>query len=190
MHNVLYCYKKGFLKSFLFVLFSILSIVISLFLNKIILRKLLENEIFYEFENVILKKILTPEKFEVFLKYFNIGDSFIARDVIISNFVNIFFNRIIFIILIFIIFFIFRVLKKYIYRMVKIAKKIPTIGMLDGFLGALCGVLKASIYLMIFSVFCFIIIVITKDQLKFLNNNVINSTYLFFLFYKIAYFIK
>ena len=174
----------------MFVLFSILSVILSCFFNKLILNKLLENEIFYEFQNKILKNVAIPKEFEDLTKNFNLGDGFIAGDVIISNLVNIFFSKVIFIILIFIIFFIFRVFKKYIYKIVRMAKKMPAIGMLDGILGALCGVLKASIYLLVFSVFCFIIIFITRDELKFLNNKVINSTYLFFLFYKIACFIK
>ena len=74
--------------------------------------------------------------------------------------------------------------------MVRIARKMPAIGMLDGILGALCGVLKASIYLIIFSVLCFVLIIITRNELSFLNFEIINSTYLFFLFYKIAYLIK
>ena len=189
-HNVFSCYKKGFLKSLIFILCSFLGIVVSCFLNKLILKKLLENEVFYEFEKIILKNFKVPKEFEGLAKNFNLGEGFIAKDVIISNLVNIFLSRIIFIILIFIIFFIFRVFRKYLYKMVRIARKMPAIGMLDGILGALCGVLKASIYLIIFSVLCFVLIIITRNELSFLNFEIINSTYLFFLFYKIAYLIK
>ena len=66
----------------------------------------------------------------------------------------------------------------------------PVIGFLDGFLGAVCGVLKAFIFLFIFAVICYVVVILTRDELKFLNSNIINSTYLFFLFYKIIYFLK
>lgn len=69
-------------------------------------------------------------------------------------------------------------------------KKLPIIDGLDGFLGAVFGALEATVFVLAVAGGCFLLIMATQDGLSFLNLEVIKSTNLFFLFYRILPFIK
>ena len=103
---------------------------------------------------------------------------------------KLFTSRVVFVLLFFTISAFFRAFKRYVFKIAKAIKKMPVLGALDGILGGVCGVFKAFLFLVFFAVICFIIITLTQDSLKLLNNKVINSTYLFFLFYKIINFTR
>lgn len=178
------------MKSLISVFSYVFGMIVSQVLGKIFLSNLIKSSLMSGVEDVLIKNFNITENMEKTLKGFKFFDIPFLGDAIGNNVVKIFLSRIFFIVLFFCIFSIFRVFKNYLLKLTKIAKKLPIIGELDGLLGALCGVLKAFIFLFIFAVVCFILIILTKDQLFFLNNNIINSTYLFYLFYKITNFLR
>ena len=189
-HNVINCYKKGFMKSLISVFSYVFGMIVSHVLGKFFLSNFIKSSLMSGVEDALIKNFNIAENMEKTLKGFKFFDIPFLGDTIGNNIVKVFLGRIFFVALFFCIFSIFRVLKKYLLKLTKIAKKLPIIGELDGLLGALCGVLKSFIFLFIFAVVCFILIILTKDQLFFLNNNCINSTYLFYLFYKITNFLR
>ena len=169
----------------------LVGILISHFLGKFLLKKLFKVGIAYSFSDILLDRFnFSNDGLEKFIFGGNFDNSsFLKRD-IKDKMYRIFFSKAMFVILFLSIFSFFKVVKSYILKFTKFVRKMPVIGFLDGFLGAVCGVLKAFIFLFIFAVICYVIVILTRDELKFLNSNIINSTYLFFLFYKIIYFLK
>ena len=180
-HNVFYCYKKGFVKSLISTISYAIGILMSHFLCRFVLKTILKTAIFCELEEKIFKNFYISDSLKNIFLDFGDPNSFITK---------FFLNKVLFIILFFSLFSFFRVIRRYIFKLTKKVRKFPIIGAIDGFLGAVCGILKAFIFLFIFAVMCFIVIMLTNNEFKFLNTNIIDSTYLFYMFYKVTYFLK
>ena len=183
-HNVFYCYKKGFVKSLISTISYIVGIIISHFCCRFLLKTILKSVIFSSIEDKIFKNFYVSDGLKKFFSDFGGSNRFEG------DFSNFFLNKVLFIILFFSLFSFFRAIKRYIFKLTRKVRKFPIIGAVDGFLGAICGILKAFVFLFIFAIICFVVIVLTKNEFKFLNTNVVDSTYLFYMFYKITYFLK
>ena len=188
-YNVFLCYKKGFLKSLALILNYFLGIVASYFLSFYILKKISQSSFFNLIEDEFFKNFNLSNGLKNISSAFS-NDGFSLNSTIGSNLFNIFFSRIIFLVLFFLISFIFKIIRKYIFQLAKNLKKVRSIGKLDGFLGAICGILKAFIFLFLIALVYFVLLILTGDKVIFFNTKTVNSTYLFFLFYKITYFFK
>ncbi len=189
-YNVFYCYRKGFVKSFVSAVSYCIGLVVSHIFGGFILKNILKNSVVNEIEDRVLKNFNFSDGFKNVFNGLEGFNSHICNNSFASSFFKVILSRILFILIFFFTFSFFRFIKRYIFKLTRKVRKTPIFGAIDGLLGALCGVLKAFIFLFIFAIICFIVIALTKDELNFLNTKTINSTYLFFLFYKITYFLK
>lgn len=181
-HNVFCCYKNGFFRSLVSIISYVVGFVISHLMGKSLLKNVFKSSVFSIIEDSISQTSCnTP--IGVALNSF-IENSFGG------SLAKLFTTRVVFVLLFFTISAFFRAFKNYIFKLARAIKNMPVLGALDGILGGVCGVLKAFLFLIFFAVICFILITLTQDSWKLLNSKVINSTYLFFLFYKIINFTK
>ncbi len=181
-HNVFCCYKNGFFRSLVSIISYVVGFVISHLMGKSLLKNVFKSSVFSIIEDSISQTSCnTP--IGVALNSF-IENSFGG------SLAKLFTTRVVFVLLFFTISAFFRAFKSYIFKLARAIKNMPVLGALDGILGGVCGVLKAFLFLIFFAVICFILITLTQDSWKLLNSKVINSTYLFFLFYKIINFTK
>ena len=178
------------MRSLISVIGYFIGIIVSHLLGKFFFKSVIGSAVLNSIEDSLIKNLNITKNMENALKDFNFIGNPILESTLGSNIIKIFLNRILFVAVFFSIFSIFRFIKRYILRFTRIMRKLPIFGFFDGFLGALCGVLKAFIFLFIFAIVCFIIIIVTEDKLFFLNNSCVNSTFLFFLFYKVTNFLK
>ena len=183
------CYKKGFFNSLVLILNYFLEIVISYFLSFYILKKISQTDVFNLIEDEFFKNYNLSDSLKNISAAFSKNNLYLTNT-IGSNLFNIFFSRIVFLILFFLISFIFKFIKKYIFKFARKIKKTSLGGSIDGFLGVICGILKAFITLFLIAIIYFILLILTGDKFVFFSTKTVNSTYLFFLFYKITYFFK
>lgn len=162
--SVMYGYKKGFLNGFISVLSCFFSFLFAGFLGKFFLR----SSIF---------GALSSLKFNDFTSNFN---SKLEPTKIFGGFSNYLF----FWILVFVFLMGFKRFFKKLFFVTGFLKKIPIVNDLDGLLGGIFGALEAAIFLLAVAFICFVVIFFTKNSLKFLNVEVVNSTKLFYMFYK------
>lgn len=180
--SVLYGYRKGFLNGVVSIISYIFSFLFANFLGRFFLRSSIFN----------LLSSFNIFNLNEFLINFNMpiekNNSDFKR--VFENFNLPLSNYLFFWILLFILFIGFKRLFNKLFNLIYFIKKMPIIKNLDGILGAIFGVLEAVIFLIAIAGACFLIVKITNNNLKFLNLKIIESTNLFFLFYKILYFIK
>lgn len=82
-----------------------------------------------------------------------------------------------------ILFALFMVIVRMLARFLKGIDHIPVIGKLNNFLGAVLGVLKASLIIYIIALFADMFVIFTGNGNDILNTDIINSTYIFSIFY-------
>lgn len=104
---------------------------------------------------------------------------------IVDNFIGPLIIILLEVILFAILFIFIRLFFRWLVRVTSGIRRVPVIGTVNGLLGAVMGALLAVAYLMIAGMIIDIIILFTGDGLTAVNMQVINSTNLFLLFYKI-----
>lgn len=177
--SVIYGYRKGFLNGFISLLSCFFSFLVANFFGRFVLQSSVFGFLnFLNLNDVVLNLVgNSPKKKSVFEGFFNSSG-------------NTFSTYLVFWCLIFALSVGFKRLFKKLFFLTNFLKKIPILNELDGLLGGVFGLMEAIIFLVAVAFGCFILIIITKNNLKFLNSEVIDSTKLFFLFYKILSLIK
>lgn len=89
------------------------------------------------------------------------------------------------IVLFFIIFILIKLIFRFIFKFSRVFDRIPVVGLINGLLGGVFGVVRAALYLMLLSIIVWMVILLTSDQLQYLNTETVNNTSLFLLFYKL-----
>ena len=178
--SVIYGYRKGFLNGLISVLSCFFSFLVANFFGRFVLQ----SSVFGFLSSLKLNEFVSNLNLNSSKKEGGVFDGFF------NSSSSPFSNYLIFWVLIFVLSVGFKRMFKKLFFLTGFIKKIPIVSQMDGLLGGIFGALEAAIFLVALAFGCFIIILITKNSLKFLNSEVIESTKLFFLFYKILSFIK
>lgn len=217
--SVIFSYKRGFLRSILSLVSYCVSFFIANFLGRFVSQIIFDNFIKANVEHDILNTLnnslnsgsminsvnkissIIPD----WLTSYLIGDKtvddvaggFIAKNdlnaassAIANQIFRPYIIMIISIIAFFVLFAAVKLLFRYVYMLTRVVERMPVIGTLNGLLGGLCGVVKAGILLFILAIIAFVVILITKNEMSWINTGIINETHLFFMFYKFIPFIK
>lgn len=217
--SVIFSYKRGFLRSILSLVSYCVSFFIANFLGRFVsqiifdnfIKANVEHDIFNTLNNSLnsgsmmssINKIssIIPD----WLTSYLIGDKtvndvaggFIAKNdlnaassVIADQIFRPYIIMIISIIAFFVLFAAVKLLFRYVYMLTRVVERMPVIGTLNGLLGGLCGVVKAGILLFIIAIIVFVVILLTKNEMNWINTGIINETHLFYMFYKFIPFIK
>lgn len=207
-------YRKGFIRTLLSIVSYIISFAISLFLGKILANWIFSNFLFQRVSDGISKKIMeavtasgtnfasvnvenivpdwitnlflggkTPQGVaSSYLLQNNVeGASAAITQQIIEPLVV----AILTVVLFAIVFVILRLIIRIIYKLTGIIDRVPVVGLLNGLLGGFLGIFKSLIYLVFIGIGAWIVIVFTGNSLGWLNKDIIDSTYLFYLFYNV-----
>ncbi len=217
--SVIFSYRIGFLRSILSVVSYSVSFFIANFLGRFVsqiifdnfIRSNIENDIFSTLNNSLnsgnmvsginkissvipnwLTSSLIGEKTidDVAGGFIAKNDLSAASNAIANQIFRPYIIMIISIISFFVLFAAAKILFRYIYMLTSVVERMPVIGTVNGLLGGLCGVIKAAILLFIIAIIAFVIILITKNEMSWINTGIINDTHLFFMFYKFIPFIK
>ena len=217
--SVIFSYKTGFLRSILSVVSYSVSFFIANFLGRFVsqiifdnfIRSKIENDIFSTLSSSLssgnmmsgvnkissvipewLTSSLIGEKTidDVAGGFIANNDLGAASNAIANQIFRPYVIMIISIISFFVLFAGAKILFRYIYMLTSVVERMPVIGTVNGLLGGICGVVKAAILLFIFAIVVFVIILITKNEMSWMNTGIINETNLFFMFYKFIPFIK
>lgn len=217
--SVIFSYKTGFLRSILSVVSYSVSFFIANFLGRFVsqiifdnfIRSKIENDIFSTLSSSLssgnmmsgvnkissvipewLTSSLIGEKTidDVAGGFIANNDLGAASNAIANQIFRPYVIMIISIISFFVLFAGAKILFRYIYMLTSVVERMPVIGAVNGLLGGICGVVKAAILLFIFAIVVFVIILITKNEMSWMNTGIINETNLFFMFYKFIPFIK
>ncbi len=84
----------------------------------------------------------------------------------------------------FIIFLICKLVFRQIYRMAGVVRSVPVVRLINGLAGGLLGALEAVLFNVLFATLIYIIIFFTGNELSWLNNDIVEQTNLFVLFYR------
>lgn len=217
--SVIFSYKKGFLRSILSLVSYCVSFFIANFLGRFVSQIIFDNFIKSNIEHDIFNTLsnslnsgnmvnginqissIIPDWLTSYLigdkTVDNVAGGFIAKNdlgaassVIADQIFRPYIIMIISIIAFFILFAAVKLLFRYVYMLTSVVERMPVIGTLNGLLGGLCGVVKAGILLFIIAVIAFVLILLTKNEMSWINTGIINETHLFFMFYKFIPFIK
>ena len=217
--SVIFSYKKGFLRSILSLISYCVSFFIANFLGRFVsqivfdnfIKANVEHDIFNTLNNSLssgnvmnsANKIssIIPDWLTSHLignkTIDDVAGGFIAKNdlssassAITNQIFRPYVIMIISIVAFFVLFAAVKLLFRYIYMLTSVLERMPVIGALNGLLGGLCGVVKAGILLFIIAIIVFVVILITKNEMSWINTGIINETHLFFMFYKFIPFIK
>lgn len=178
--STIYGYRKGFFRGLISALSCFFSFLIANFFGRFVLQ----SSVFGAFNFFNLNELVSKLNLGSNERNKGVFDGFL------SDSGSPVLNYLIFWILIFILIFGFKQMFKKLFFLTGYIKKIPIVNQLDGLLGGVFGALEAAVFLVAVAFGCFIIILLTKNSLKFLNSEVIGSTKLFFMFYKVLMFVK
>lgn len=84
----------------------------------------------------------------------------------------------------FIIFLICKLLFSKIYRTAGVVRSAPVVRLINGLAGGLLGVFEAVLFNVLFATIIYVIIFFTGNELSWLNNEIVEQTNLFVLFYR------
>lgn len=217
--SVIFSYKKGFLRSILSLISYCVSFFIANFLGRFVSQIIFDNFIKANIEHDIFNTLsnslnsgnmmnginqissIIPDWLTSYLigdkTVDNVAGGFIAKNdlsaassAIADQIFRPYIIMIISIIAFFVLFAVVKLLFRYVYMLTSVVERIPVIGTLNGLLGGLCGVIKAGVLLFIIAIISFVLILLTKNEMSWINTEIINETHLFFMFYKIIPFIK
>lgn len=212
--SVIFSYRKGFLRSILSIASYVVSFFIANFIGKfisqLIFDNLLASSIQESISNTLYSSLSAGNLSNGLSELSNIVPDFLtsyllggktvddvagvfiaqqniysAANAITTQIVRPSVILVMSLLLFFVLFILCKILFHYLYKLTGVLNKVPIIGMLNGLLGGLCGIVKAGIIIFIIAIISWVLILITKDQLNFLNTNIISDTHLFFVFYKI-----
>lgn len=85
----------------------------------------------------------------------------------------------------FVLFLVFCIVVKLITRALKIVDKLPVVGQANAVLGLLVGIVQAVVFLFLFTCVIALIVQLSGNQLEYINQDVIDKTYIFRLLYEI-----
>lgn len=177
-------YRKGFVSG----LISALSCFFSFLFANFFGRFVLQSSIFSFLSSLKLKEFVSD--FNQHCSPYSIKKSRGIFDDFLSGSNSSIPTYLIFWVIAFILLVGFRRFFKELFFLTGFIKKIPIVSSVDGLLGAVFGLVEAVVFLMAVAFGCFVVVLLTRNSLKFLNSEVLGSTKLFFLFYNALSFIK
>lgn len=190
-------FKKGFLKTFVTLIGELLSIVFAVYLSKPIADYFYNNFLSEKIISAINNAFASSNQLEAitdmlskpfFVFASKIGGSISPEQAvaagadnviatvangIMSNLAGSLIRAATFIILLVII----RIVVSLITRALGFVRHLPIVGSVDGVLGAAVGLIKAALVIMVISILVYIVIMIFPNQ--FINEQTLESTYLF-----------
>lgn len=180
--GVTHGYRKGFVSGLISAFSCFFSFLFANFFGKFILQ----SSIFGFLSSLKFKELIPSQLRFPHSNKFNNG----FFDGLLNGFNSSIPIYLIFWVAVFVLLVGFKRLFKELFFLTGFIKKIPIISSLDGLLGALFGVMEAAVFLIAAAFGCSIVIILTGNSLNFLNSEILNSTKLFFLFYRALSFFK